>query len=269
MPELPDVEMYKRHLDESALRRTIERVVVNDARILGRLPPDVFVSRLAGNRLEESRRHGKHLLVRLMRDGWLTLHFGMTGNLVRFDAEADAPPYDRVRFDFTGGRHLAYVNRRRLGRVGLADDAEAFIAAEGLGPDALDPAFDLEVFTRAIEGRRRDVKSVLMDQTLIAGVGNIYADEILFQARLHPKTPVTSLDERQRADLFRQINAVLKTAIECGAGAEQFLKRLPDHFLLPHREKGGECPRCGGPIATLKAAGRTSYYCPRCQPAPG
>jgi formamidopyrimidine-DNA glycosylase len=269
MPELPDVELYKRYLDGHALRQTIERVVVNDARILGDLPPDAFFSRLTGNRFEESRRHGKHLLVRLRKDGWLTLHFGMTGTLVCFEDEADDPPYDRVRFDFTGGRHLAYLNRRMLGRVGLADDADEFIAAEGLGPDALDPAFDLAAFTRAIEGRRRDVKSVLMDQALIAGVGNIYADEILFQARLHPNTPVASLDERQRTALFRQSKQVLQTAIACGAGAEQFLERLPDDYLLPHREKGGKCPRCGSPIATLKAAGRTSYYCPRCQPAPG
>ena len=269
MPELPDVELNKRYLDEHALRQTIERVVVNDARILGDLPSDAFVSRLTGNRFEDSRRHGKHLLVRLKKDGWLTLHFGMTGNLVCFKDGTDDPPYDRVRFDFTGKRHLAYVNRRMLGRVGLADDADAFIAAEGLGPDALNPAFDLEAFSRVVEGRRRDVKSVLMDQALIAGVGNIYADEILFQARLHPNTPVTSLDERQRTELLRQIKQVLQTAIECGAGAEQFLERLPDGYLLPQREKGSKCPRCGSLIATLKAAGRTSYYCPRCQPAPG
>ena len=269
MPELPDVELYKRYLDQHALRQTIERVAVNDARILGELPAQAFIGRLTGNRFEDTRRHGKHLLVRLRRDGWLTLHFGMTGNVVYFRNEADDPPYDRVRFDFTGGAHLAYVNRRMLGRVGLADDADAFIRDEGLGPDALDPAFDLAAFEKAIEGRRRDVKSVLMDQALIAGVGNIYADEILFQARLHPHTPVTSLDERQRAELFRQLRQVLEKAIACGAGAEQSLERLPDDYLLPHRDKQGRCPRCGGPIATLKAAGRTSYYCPRCQRAPG
>jgi formamidopyrimidine-DNA glycosylase len=268
MPELPDVELYKRYLDAHALRQTIERVAVNDARILGDLPARAFVARLTGNRFEESRRHGKHLLVRLHRDGWLTLHFGMTGNLVCFRDEADDPPYDRVRFDFKGGRHLAYVNRRMLGRVGLAADADQFIQAEELGPDALDATFDLTAFARAIEGRRRDVKSVLMDQALIAGVGNIYADEILFQARLHPQTPVSALDQQQRALLFRQIKQVLQAAIKCGAGAEQFLEHLPDDYLLPHRDRGGKCPRCGGPIATLKAAGRTSYYCPRCQPAP-
>ena len=192
----------------------------------------------------------------------------MTGSLVHFRKGEDDPPYDRVRFDFAGGAHLAYVNRRMLGRVGLTEDADAFIRAEGLGPDALDPAFDLAAFTAALSGRRRDVKSVLMDQGLIAGIGNIYADEILFQARLHPKTPMTSLDERQRAELFEQIKAVLRTAIERGAGAEAFLERLPDDYLLPQRDKGGRCPRCGAALATLKAAGRTSYFCPRCQPAP-
>jgi formamidopyrimidine-DNA glycosylase len=268
MPELPDVELYKRYLEAHALRQTLEGVAVNDARILGNLPVEAFVARLTGNRFDGSRRHGKHLLVRLAKGGWLTLHFGMTGDLVYFRDEADDPRYDRVRFDFASGGRLAYVNRRMLGRVGLADDADAFIEGEELGPDALDPTFDLAAFARAIEGRRRDVKSVLMDQALIAGIGNIYADEILFQARLHPQKPVTSLDEGQRTELFRLIRQVLQKAIECGAGAEQFLERLPDDYLLPHRDKGGRCPRCGGPIATLKAAGRTSYYCPRCQPAP-
>ncbi|MGH6899203.1 MAG: Fpg/Nei family DNA glycosylase [Geminicoccaceae bacterium] len=269
MPELPDVEIYRRYLDEHALRQRIAHVAVGDARILGDLSARAFVARLRGNRFEASRRHGKHLLVRLGHGGWLTLHFGMTGNLVYFRGGEDDPPYDRVRFDFAGGAHLAYVNRRMLGRVGLTDDADAFIRAEALGPDALDPGFDLAAFTAAVAGRRRDIKSVLMDQALLAGIGNIYADEILFQARLHPKAPMTSLDDRQRALLFEQIKAVLRTAIARGAGAEQFLERLPDDHLLPHRDKGGRCPRCGAALATLKAAGRTSYFCPRCQPEPG
>jgi formamidopyrimidine-DNA glycosylase len=265
MPELPDVELYKRYLDEHALRQRIEAVAVGDARILGDLSARAFVAALRGNRFEQSRRHGKHLLVRLERSGWLTLHFGMTGNLVYFRQGEDDPPYDRVRFDFAGGAHLAYVNRRMLGRVGLAEDADAFVGAQGLGPDALDPAFDLAAFAAALSGRR-DVKSVLMDQELIAGIGNIYADEILFQARLHPKTPTSALDGRQRAALFEQVKAVLRTAIAHGAGAEQYLERLPQDYLLPQRDKGGRCPRCGAALATLKAAGRTSYFCPRCQP---
>jgi len=268
MPELPDVELLKRYLDRHALGQTIRTVQVNDARILGDLPVDRFTGALAGRRLEASRRHGKHLLVRLAGGGWLTLHFGMTGGLDWFEDLADDPPYDRVRLDFANGGHLAYVNRRMLGRVGLAEDADAFIAAEDLGPDALDPAFDEAAFAAALAGRRRDLKSVLMDQALIAGIGNIYADEILFQARLHPQTAVDALGARGRGEVFRALKRVLATAIERGAGAEQFLERLPGDFLLPERRKDGRCPRCGHALATLKLAGRTSYYCPHCQPAP-
>ena len=267
MPELPDVELYKRHLDTTSLGRRIEKVAVNDARILAGVSVREFVQRLEGNRFESSRRHGKHLLVRLVRDGWLTMHFGMTGYLHYFEDVADDPKYDRVRFDFERG-HLAYVNRRMLGRVGLAEDFDAFIRDEGLGPDALDPAFDLAALERAIDGRRRDVKSLLMDQSVIAGIGNIYADEILFQARLHPKLPVQELDKDQRKRLFRAIKEVLQTAIDCGAGAEQCLERLPSGYLLPARAKGGRCPRCGGEIQSFKHQGRTTYFCPRCQPAP-
>lgn len=266
MPELPDVELYRRRLDAHALHRPITDVVVSDARILGDLKEGQFVERLKGNRLERSRRHGKHLLVQLARGGWLTMHFGMSGDL-RYVEPPDAEvPYDRVRLAFDGGA-LAYVNRRMLGHVGLADDADAFIAAAELGPDALDPAFDLAVLEGALEGRR-DLKSVLMDQGVVAGIGNIYADEILFQARLHPKTPGRSLSKAKRKALFDKIGEVLQTAIDCGAGAEEFLERLPPGALLPQRHEGGVCPRCGRKLATLKAAGRTSFYCPRCQPQP-
>jgi formamidopyrimidine-DNA glycosylase len=266
MPELPDVELYKRHLDAHALHRKIIRAVVSDARILGNLAKKDFVARLEDNRLESSRRHGKHLLVRLARNGWLTLHFGMTGDLRYVEPPDSQVPYDRVRLEFEGGS-LAYVNSRMLGRVGLADDADAFIAAEKLGPDALEPAFDLAALSAALDGRR-EVKAMLMDQSVVAGIGNIYADEILFQARLHPKTPGQTLGKAKRKALFGKIRQVLETAIDTGAGAEQFLERLPKNYLLPQRHEGGVCPRCHKKLATLKAAGRTSYYCPRHQPEP-
>ena len=178
----------------------------------------------------------------------------MTGGLSYFENLADDPPYDRIRLDFEGGRHLAYTNRRMLGRVGLADDADRFIEAEELGPDALDPAFDEAAFAAALAGRRRDVKSVLMDQALLAGIGNIYADEILFQARLHPKARVEGLTKSERSQLFRAIKDVLATAIECGAGAEQFLDRLPKGYLLPQRDRDGRCPP-GGPLRDAQVIG--------------
>ena len=266
MPELPDVELYRRTLDGHALHQRIARVVVSDARILGDLAAKDFAARLEGNRLQSSRRHGKHLLVQLGRGGWLTMHFGMTGSLEYVEPAGEDVPYGRVRLDFKGGS-LAYVNRRMLGRVGLADEADAFVAAEELGPDALEPAFDLAALSAALDGRR-EVKAVLMEQSLVAGIGNLYADEILFQARLHPTAPGRTLGKAKRRQLFEKIKAVLQTAIDCGAGAEQFVERLPKGWLLPQRHEGGTCPRCGRKLATLKAAGRTGYYCPRCQPEP-
>jgi formamidopyrimidine-DNA glycosylase len=266
MPELPDVELYKRHLDATCLGRTIRHVAVGDARILADLSATELAHRLEGARITASRRHGKHLLVDLGPPGWLTLHFGMNGSLKHFTDGEDDPLYDRVRLDFADGHHLAYLNPRLLGRVGLAPDAEAFVAAERLGPDALDPRFDLAAFEQALAGRKRDTKSVLMDQEVVAGIGNVYSDEILFQARLHPRTRSDWLDAGARKCLFRQIKEVFETAIARGAGTERLIDRLPRSFLIPHRQKGGRCPRCGNEIATAKISGRTAYYCPRCQP---
>ena len=189
-----------------------------------------------------SRRHGKHLLVDVGPPGWLTLHFGMNGSLKHFTDGEDDPTYDRVRFDFAGGHHLAYVNPRLLGRVGLAPDADAFIAAEGLGPDALDPRFDLAAFELALEGRKRDVKSLLMDQEVLAGVGNIYSDEILFQARINPRTRCDRLDAGARRQLFGRIKEVLEIAIASGAGAERLVDRLPGFFPHPAPQEGRTMP---------------------------
>jgi len=265
MPELPDVETFKRLLATHALRKTIERVVVNDKRILGKLGVQMFVNRLHGARLVTTRRHGKHLLANIDRGGWLTLHFGMTGGL-HFVAQPDqAPPFTRVRIDFAGDGCLAYTNKRMIGHVGLVEDADDFIAAEKLGPDALDPRFDLPAFRAAVRGVKRDVKSVLMDQQLVAGIGNIYSDEILFQARINPAVRMDELAPNELKKLFLSMRGVLKTAVTHHAGSEQFTERMPKGALLPERRKGGSCPRCRSSLKVFKVGGRTAYCCPRCQ----
>ena len=265
MPELPDVEGFKRVLAKSALHKTIDRVAVNDARILGKLPARTFISRLQGAELVEAQRHGKHLMAKLDRGGWLTLHFGMTGAL-QFVRQADAePPFTRVRLDFAAGGSLAYTNKRMIGRVGLVEDAADFIAAEKLGPDALDRRFDLDAFKAAVLGSKRDVKSVLMDQQVMAGIGNIYSDEILFQARISPDERIDKLAPGELKRLFVEMRKVLDMAIARGAGSEQFIERMPKGSLLPERKKGGRCPRCRSVLKVFKIGGRTAYCCPRCQ----
>jgi formamidopyrimidine-DNA glycosylase len=265
MPELPDVEGFKRVLAKNGLGKTIARVAVNDARILGELSVRKFTARLAGARLVEVRRHGKHLLARLSQGGWLTLHFGMTGALQFEERPGTEPPFTRVRLDFSGDGSLAYINKRMIGRVGVVEDAADFVAAEKLGVDALDRRLNFSVFKATVLGLKRDVKSVLMDQQIIAGIGNIYSDEILFQAQIHPAKPVDRLAASTLKRLFLEMRKVLKTAISRGAGSEQFVERMPKGSLLPERHKQGRCPRCRSPLKTFKVGGRTAYYCPHCQ----
>lgn len=266
MPELPDVENYRRYLNATAIRKTIEGVTVGSTKILRGVSGRGLARALRGRHIEGARRHGKHLLAKLDDGAWLTMHFGMTGRLKYFKRLADDPAYDRLRLDFDNGYHLAFVNQRLLGRIGLAQDADGFIASQELGVDAMDPSLDGAAFAKLMAGRRGQIKSALMDQSFMAGIGNIYSDEILFQAGLHPKTATQTLDRARLVSLFGTIRRVLRTAIDRGAGSEELVDRLPASYLLRRREEGAACPRCGGRIATVKVQGRTAYFCPRCQP---
>lgn len=269
MPELPDVELFKEHLDSTSLHKRIRGVTVSDSRVLGGLSASAFAQRVEGKEIARSLRHGKHLLLDLRGAEWLAMHFGMNGSLKHLTENEEDPPYGRVRFDFAGGDHLAYINPRRIGRIALVSDPAAFIEEEKLGPDALDPDFDLAALERALKGRKRDVKSLLMDQEILAGIGNIYSDEILFAAEIHPKRESGGLDARERRRLFTNLKGVLETAIRCGAGAESLSESLPPSFLIPHRKKGGHCPRCHDALKALKSSGRTGYFCPHCQKEAG
>jgi formamidopyrimidine-DNA glycosylase len=266
MPELPDVENFTRYLKRHGLDKRIEAVTVTAPRILKGLSAAALDRALKGRKLESARRHGKHLLAAVDDGHWLAFHFGLTGRLEHFERGAADPEHDRLRLDFAGGEHLAFVNQRLLGHVEWAEDADAFIRAKKLGPDAL--ALTESAFCDAMRTKRGTVKAALMDQSLVAGIGNIYSDEILYHAKLHPRTPTGDLDDKALHRLYRQLRRVLHTAVNRGAGAEDIERRVPRTWLLPHRRKGAECPRCGGKIAALKVQSRTAYYCPRCQPAP-
>ncbi|MBL26191.1 MAG: formamidopyrimidine-DNA glycosylase [Rhodospirillaceae bacterium] len=263
VPELPDVENYKRYLDATALHERVADVVVGNAKVLRGLSASEISKRLTGRSLESSCRHGKHLLVTLDDGACLTIHFGMTGRLAYFKAMDEDPKYDRLRLDFDNGYHLAFDCRRMIGRVGLAESDTAFVAAEELGPDALD--VDLTAFRKLLADRRGGIKAALMDQSLLAGIGNVYSDEILFHAGIDPRAAVEALDDDTVAALHHSLRTVLKTAIDRGAGSEELIHRLPDTYLLPHREQGAGCPRCDGKVHRAKIAGRTSYFCPACQ----
>lgn len=265
MPELPDVENFRRYLRRHALHRRIERVHVGDPRALDELSPQRLGRAAKHRELAATRRHGKHLFVEL--DGgrrWLHFHFGMTGSLAHFVEEDEDPEHDRVRFDLVGGDHLAFVDQRLFGRIGLIDSPEAFVEDNHLGIDALSSTLNAETLRRAL-ARKRSVKGALMDQRAIAGIGNIYADEILFQAKIAPRRAPADLDDHDLERLLRTIRQVLQEAISRGAGTDALLERIPNSWLLPRREEGASCPRCDGTIRAYESGGRRGYWCPACQ----
>jgi len=267
VPELPDVENFKRYLDATGLHKRIEHIALGSEKILRKVTIQKLSGALTGRALTRTHRHGKHLFAAIDEGPWLMLHFGMTGYLAYFKRLEDDPAHDRLRLDFDNGYHLAFVNQRLFGELSIVADPAQFVATEGLGPDAL--SLDESAFREVLGGRRGQIKSALMDQSLIAGIGNVYSDEILFHAGLHPKTQVNDLDEQTVGTLYEAMVTVLETATDSGAGSDDLVERLPDGWLLPRRENGATCPRCGTKIRTVTASGRHAYFCPTCQPESG
>jgi formamidopyrimidine-DNA glycosylase len=259
MPEMPDVETFKRYLDATSLHQRIDEVDVRSRHILKDVSARELVRGLKGRCFESSCRHGKHLFVRADGELWLRLHFGMTGSLQYFKHEEEAPQHTRVLFVFTNKYRLAFDDQRKFGEVGLLKDIDGFLKKRELGPDAL--AIDLAQFKEIIGKHRGAVKSILLNQKSIAGIGNIYADEILFRAHTHPATEITRLGDKILAKLFRAMRYVLDKAIDAKADVNQ----MPKSWLLPHRGKGGKCPRCGCKLKSVTVGGRTSWFCAHCQ----
>jgi formamidopyrimidine-DNA glycosylase len=259
MPELPDVETFKRYLDSTSLHQRISGVDVRSTYVLKGVSAPELARRLKERSFESSRRHGKHLFVRTDGDLWLRLHFGMTGSLKYFKREQRTPKHTRVFFVFANAHRLAFEDQRKFGEVGLLKDVDEFLKKRALGPDSLD--ISLLQFKEIFGKHRGAVKTILFNQKLIAGIGNIYADEILFRAQIHPATQVSTLKEKTVAKLFRATRDILKKAIEAKADMD----RMPKSWLLPHRGKGGKCPRCGRELRSATIGGRTAWFCTHCQ----
>lgn len=261
MPELPEVEVRRRWIDAHALDQTIRRVSVAAPRLLETVSVRALARALQRRRFERTQRHGKLIFVRLDDDNWLVLHFGVDGELAGYSQARDAPPHARLVIEFESGFHLAYVSHRKLGHIALVADPRRYVADKGLGPDAL--ALDRTTFTARVRQQlRRRIKAWLMDQRPIAGIGNVYSDEILFQARLHPRRVTGGCTTAELDRLFDCMREVLSAAIATGADPA----RMPAGSLLPVRRRGGACPRCAAPLDTVRIAGRTGYFCPQCQP---
>jgi formamidopyrimidine-DNA glycosylase len=259
MPELPDVETFKRFLDATSLHQPIKDVDVRSAYVLKGVSARQLGRQLKGRSFESSCRHGKHLFVRTDRDVWLRLHFGMTGSLEYFKGQGEAAKDTRVLFCFANHSRLAFRDQRKFGEIGLLKDVDEFLKKRALGPDALD--INLSQFKAIFEKHRAAVKTILLNQKLIAGIGNIYADEILFRTRIHPATQASALKKKTVTELLRATHHIMKKAIDAQADGDL----MPRSWLLPRRGKGGKCPRCGRLLKSSRIGGRTAWFCAYCQ----
>jgi formamidopyrimidine-DNA glycosylase len=260
VPELPDVEHFRRFLSEHASGRRIDRVLVTDPGILREVEAGPLNQALTGYRFQAPDRHGKWLIA------WTTgpavlIHFGMTGRLTWAEGSEGRHRHDRVVFVLDGGE-LRYRNMRKLGGLWLAhgpDEVAAVLAS--LGPDALE--VNRRQFLELLARRRGRLKAALMDQRLVAGLGNILVDEILWQARLHPSTSIEMLSDTQRDQLFTKMRGVVRLAVD----NYDYVDRNQRWLSHVRGRPGARCPRCREALTRTTVAGRTTYYCPRCQPA--
>jgi formamidopyrimidine-DNA glycosylase len=259
MPELPEVESYARYFARHALRKPVRAVEVRDARVL-EVRPAVLERALAGRSFRSVRRHGKHLFA-AAGQAWLRLHFGMSGDLEFWRANEAEPRFARVVFHFRGGGTLGFLDMRLFGRVGLVSSPDDFIRERRLGPDPLDRTFGLPRFRDLVAQRRGAIKAVLMTQEILAGVGNLYADETLFQAGVDPRRPASSLAAAEIAAVYSRLRQILREAISRTAAGREY----PRRWLFEHREADAECPLCGGEIMRTVVFGRTTYFCRRHQ----
>ena len=270
MPELPEVEYVARQLRDELIGRRIQSAHVLWARSIQGMDPAEFEARVRDRTVVGISRRAKYLLL-LLDDGQvLIVHRRMSGNLV-FAAPHDDEPYVRVSFDLDDGRRLLYTDPRKFGRLTLVESGVQPDAFATLGPEPLEETFTADALAARLAGKQRAIKAVLLDQTVVAGLGNIYADEALYRARIHPLRRADSLDAAEVAALRDAIQATLLSGIEHGGTT---FGRYRDVYneagrnlehLEVYRHTGEPCPRCGTPIQRIVVTQRGTHFCPTCQ----
>ena len=279
MPELPEVEIIRRGLQRWVVGRTIAAVDVRHPRAVRRhLPGEAdFVAHAVGRRITGARRRGKYLWLPLDSGDAILAHLGMSGQLLVLDSAMPAGPHLRVRLDFTDGDpQLRFVDQRTFGAMSLSiGGAELPAEIAHIAPDPLEPGFDDAAFHRALRQRRTGLKRALLDQTLISGVGNIYADEALWRAKLHYARPTQTMRAPDSRRLLDGVRSVMSSALKQGGTSFDSLyvnvngeSGYFDRSLEVYGRRDEPCSRCGSSIRRESFMNRSSYFCPQCQRRP-
>ncbi|MBN1176575.1 MAG: bifunctional DNA-formamidopyrimidine glycosylase/DNA-(apurinic or apyrimidinic site) lyase [Dehalococcoidales bacterium] len=267
MPELPEVETIRTELLPYVLGRTITGVDLFWERIVRQPSVEEFTSRIVGRKINGISRRGKYLFFHLNAGGVLVMHMKMTGSLIINPSD---DRFTRAVLHLDNGTALHFWDPRKFGVMWLDEDDSAVLAK--LGPEPLDDDFTPEVLAEILRNRTAPVKPVILDQSIIAGIGNMYADESLFDARINPTRPAGSLSDDEVRRLHASIRRVLLKALkEKGASIRNYIRpdgspgTAHDEFNVAHGV-GKDCPRCGTPVRRIVVRGRGTYFCPKCQP---
>jgi len=273
MPELPEVETIRRELHPLLVGRTIVGVRVGWEGCVDRPSAADFCDRVVGRRIEDVGRRGKFLILSLSGGESLLVHLRMTGSLLVTDASSPMEDHVRLCFQLDGKKELRFKNVRKFGRLYLVDDCEEVIG--DLGPEPLEEGFTVVDFRALFQKRRGMLKPLLLNQRFLAGLGNIYVDEALFRAGIHPRRTAGSLTSEELARLYDAVRGVLGEAItNRGTSRSDYIRpsgsegTYQDKLQVSGRA-GEACPRCGTEIERSVVGGRGTYACPSCQPAPG
>jgi len=270
MPELPEVETPRRGIAPHLEGRRLEGAVVRERRLRYPVPRDLS-ARVRGRRVAVVRRRGKYLLIDLEDEGGLLIHLGMSGSLRIVPCGQPPGKHDHVDLRIEGGRCLRLTDPRRFGLVLWAREPDHHPLLRDLGPEPLSAEFDGDYLWRRSRGRRVAVKNFIMDGHVVDGVGNIYANEALFRAGIHPARAAGRISRQRCERLAQAIREVLAEAIEAGGTTLRDFTGSdgrPGYFsrtLAVYDREGAPCPRCGHPIRSIRLGQRSTFYCPRCQ----
>ena len=259
MPELPEVEIYRRYFESTCLNQAIRNIGFKDHKILS-AGVDELEQALIGASFTGTVRIGKYLFAELSSGPYVLIHFGMTGNLEYYKDPEQEPRFARWVLQFENGFHFAFIDARKFGRIDLCESPEAYRKDHKLGPDLLD--ISLEDFTKSFSKRKIPIKAALLEQKNFAGIGNWIADEVLFQCRVHPALPAGEVSPDQLKSIFETSIEVVKTAIRFNTSYGEF----PEGYFVHHRDEKDFCPRHPEQsIERLIVGGRGTYICPICQ----
>lgn len=254
MPELPEVNTFQQYFDGTSLDQRIEAVEVHDDKIIRNLSGEVFIERLTGRTFTGSYRRGKYLFAQMDNAEHLLLHFGMTGDLKYYSEPEERPKYERFVFHFDNGQHLGFDCPRKFAKIRYIENLHAYLKEIGLGEDAL--VISEEAFLEQAEGKTATLKGFLLNQRYVAGVGNLYADEICYQLSIHPASRVNKLSPRQLSDVHNAMQRILGEAVD----REAHYKNYPDDWFWKWREEGKMGPEGKGKVKRVKIAGRSTYF---------